>query len=75
MIYDSLLAKNIKQIIAQQGLKQYIVAEKADIPARDLSAMLNGRKQFLTAHVLPIAQALGVTPNDLFAEEPNPKAG
>lgn len=66
MVHDKLLAQNIRRILRDKGLKQYAVAVKADIPPRDLSAMLNGRKQFLSVHICPIANALNVTPNDLF---------
>lgn len=76
MVHDSLLSANIRRIMADKGMKQRAVAEKADISAKDLSAMLNGRKQILSAYINPIARALGVTPNELFAEDDTPtKAG
>ena len=65
-MHDEALARNIRRIMAEKGLKQYVVAQKADIAPRDLSAMLNGRKRFLSVYIRPLTQALGVTANDLF---------
>lgn len=67
MIYDDVVVMNVRRLIADKGYKQYKVAEKANLAPRDLSAMLNGRKQILSIHIIPLAAALEVTPNDLFA--------
>lgn len=75
MVFDKVVAGNIKKLIQDSGMKQCSVAKKADIPERDLSAMLNGRKLILSVHIKQIAEALAVTPNDLFAETDQSKAG
>jgi len=69
MVHDKPLAENIKRIIRERGIKQYVVADRADIPARDLSAMLNGRKQILSVHVKLLSHALDTTPNELYGIE------
>lgn len=56
----------IKQIIREKGLKQNAVAEWAGIGKQAFSEMLNGRRLIKLKDITPIANALGVTPNDLF---------
>lgn len=58
--------KYIKQIINSKGLKQKSVAIKAGYTEQQFSNLLNGRKVFKVDDVLRIANALEVTPNDLF---------
>lgn len=62
----SAIAENVKQIINTRGLKQYIVAEKAGYPMQTFNNMLNGRKVITDYDVAKIANALNVTPNELF---------
>lgn len=62
----SAIAENVKQIINTRGLKQYIVAEKAGYPMQTFNNMLNGRKVITDYDVVKIANALNVTPNELF---------
>lgn len=56
----------IRQVICRQGVKQKAIAEKAGITEKAFSHMLNGRKLITDAHILPICNALGITPNELF---------
>lgn len=56
----------VNQIINERGLKQCAVAERAGISNQMLSDMLNGRRLIKARDVLALADALGVTPNDLF---------
>lgn len=58
--------KNIRKIINDKGLKHKYVAEKAGLKPQDFSNMLNNRKEFKTAYVVPVCNALGITPNDFF---------
>jgi DNA-binding Xre family transcriptional regulator len=51
-----------------KGLKQSSVAKKAGFKEQSFSLLMTERKVFRAEYVLPIAVALGVTPNDLFAE-------
>lgn len=62
----SMIAKNTKRIIAQKGLKNYAVAEKAGFSEKQFSALLNGRRIIKAIDVIAIANVLNVTPNDLF---------
>lgn len=61
-----LVACNIKQIINDKGFMQKRVAEKAGYSQKKFSDMLNGRKRICDNDVLNIANALEVTPNELF---------
>lgn len=60
------VAKTIIQIIESKGLKQCVVADKAGFTTQAFNAMLNGRKLIRPNAIPAIAQALGVTPNELF---------
>lgn len=66
--YDTVI-NNIKQIISMKGLKQKAVAEKAGFTAQEFSNILNERRKLIRVeHIVPIAVALGVEPNDLYRE-------
>ena len=58
-------------------MKQCVVAERAGFSEAEFSNMLNGRKLLRVEHIPEIANALGISPNDLFekAEHPTNKAG
>lgn len=58
-------AKGINLIIAQKKLKKTHVAEKAGYPSQQLVDMLNGRKIIKPCNAVAIAEALGVTMNDI----------
>lgn len=66
----SYIALNTKKLIQNKGLKQKCVAEKAGYNPKKFSDMLNGRKIITADDVLPIAEALEVTANDLL-KRPN----
>ena len=66
-----MLSENIKLLIYQKGYKQKAIAEKIGVGERKFSNMLNGRKKIDIEYVVPIADALGVTPNDLFYPKTN----
>lgn len=63
---DEKYLENIRKIINDKGLKHKYVAKKAGFKPQDFSNMLNNRKEFKTAYVVPLCNALGITPNDLF---------
>ena len=67
------VADNVARIIAELGLKQRAVAEKAGFEAQAFSDMLNGRRLIKLCDVVLIAEALGVTPNDLYGIEEDTK--
>lgn len=62
----SCIAKNIRKIIEKDGLKQCAVARKAGYSASAFSNMLCGRKLIADYDIPRIANALGVSFNDLF---------
>lgn len=62
----SLIAENTKRIISEKGMKKRAVAERAGFSESQFSALLNNRKVIKDSDVIAIANALSVTPNDLF---------
>lgn len=60
------VAENIVRIITELDLKQRAVAKKAGFEPQTFSDMLNGRKLIKLCDVVSIAEALGVSPNELF---------
>lgn len=61
----SVIAENVKKTIREKGYKQVAIAKQAGFKEYEFSNMLNGRKIIKADDVLPIAEALGVEPNDL----------
>ena len=59
--------ENIKKIISDKGFKQCAVAEKAGLTKQQFNDLLARRKSFDVCYIVPICNALGVEPNDLFA--------
>ncbi len=68
------VCKYTRKIIQDKGLKQKSVAIKAGYTDQQFSNLLNGRKFFSAYDVLRIANALEVTPNDLFGIKTNKTA-
>ena len=60
--------ENIKRIVSEKGLKYSAVAGWAGITPVAFSNMLNGHRIIYAYDLVAIADALGVTPNDLFGE-------
>lgn len=68
-------AIKVGAIIKEKGFKQCAIANKAGFSARELNDILCGRKVFRADYVIPICDALGVTPNDLFGITPSEQKG
>ncbi len=64
------VATTIKRIIKSKGLKQKSVAERAGIPEKKFSDMLTGRAMIQACYIPAIANALEVTPNEIFEIAP-----
>lgn len=64
--FNETVSPNIKRILKEQGIKQYVIAEKSKIPFKKFSDMLNGRAIMKADDLPQIAKALGVTVNELF---------
>ena len=62
----SIIAENTRNIIKEKGLKNKAVAERAGYTEQKFSRILNGQKIIESKDILRIANALDVTPNDLF---------
>ena len=62
----SLVAKNIRKIADDKGLKYKVVAVRAGFDPKAFSAMLTGRKTIHPDFIPAIATALSVTPNEIY---------
>lgn len=63
---STLITDNVKRIIESKGYKQKSIAQKAGYSQKQFSDMMCGRRVIGGYDVLRIANALEVTPNDLF---------
>ncbi len=63
---NSVVPENIERVIREKGIKQCAIAKKAGYSKQQFSDMMNGRKIIKAIDILIIANALGVTPNDLY---------
>lgn len=66
----SVVAENTRRIIEEKGLKHRAVAAKAGFSVKQFSALLNDRRIIRDGDIAAIANALDVTPNDLFGFRP-----
>lgn len=66
---ESLVAKNVKNIIKRKGITQRYLAKKMNIGEKKLSNMLNNRKVITDDDIILFINALSVKPNALFATE------
>lgn len=64
--YNSTMPENILRIIEEKGLKQCAIAKRAGFSNQQLNDMLNGRKIIKPCDAIAIADALGVTMNELY---------
>lgn len=60
-------ARGLRVIIAEKGLKNLYVAEKAGFTAQELSDMLNGRRLIKACDIPRFAKALNVKLDDIYA--------
>lgn len=65
---SSAIAKNIKRILDERGMKQCAFAARAGYKNQTFNNMLNGRKQITAEDIPKICAAAGITPNELFLE-------
>lgn len=64
--YNTPVAETVSKIISQKGLKQVVIAGKMGITDQQFSDMLNGRRIIKACDITRLAEALDVTPNELF---------
>ena len=62
----NLISENVQRILKERGLKKGAFAEKAGYNIHQFSRMLTGRAKISWDDVLRLANALDVTPNDLY---------
>lgn len=62
-----MLSEKIKRYIAEAGLKQNAIADKANLSPCIFSAMLSGKRRITAEEYFAICQALGVE-LEMFAE-------
>ena len=65
----TIVAKQIRKIIAEQGVKHKVISNRAGYTEQQFSDILNGRRIIRDVDVFKIAEALGVTPNVLYGIE------
>lgn len=70
----SIIADNTRRIIKERGLKQCAVASKAGYDIKKFNNLLTGRKVITDKDIQAIANALHVTPNELFGYDPHNKS-
>lgn len=66
---DNIFIKNVRRIIKEKGLKQYVVGEKAGYTSHQFNAMLTGRKLITVSDVIAIMRVLEVDANSLFRDK------
>lgn len=62
----NLITENVQNFLKERGLKQGAFAEKAGYTIQQFSRMMTGRGKIYWDDVLRLANALDVTPNDLY---------
>lgn len=70
----SIVAQNARRIMAERGLKHGAIAKRAGYNENQFSAIMNGRRTIRDTDVSAIANALEVTPNELFEAYPSATA-
>ena len=60
------IAVGIKFLIAERGMIQRVVAERAGYTSQQFSDMLNDRKTIKAIDIVPISKALGVSVQDVY---------
>ena len=61
----------VKEIRLNKGIKAKYVAEKAGLSPSEYSAVENGRRRLTADLIVSIANALGVTPDDILCPKVN----
>lgn len=61
------IASGIKKVISSKGFVQRAVASRAGFTEQQFSDMLNGRKIIRADYLVRIADAIGVSVEDLYA--------
>lgn len=57
--------ENIKKLLKETGLKQYVLAERCGYTPKTFSQLVNGKKTITDIDVIKLCKGLNVEPNDL----------
>ena len=60
------ISLNLERIIRKKGYLKGAVAKKAGFTPKHFSDILHGRRAFHIEYVVPICDALDISPNELF---------
>ena len=60
------VSETVSELIGKKGLKQAAIAKKIGVTQQQFNDMLNGRRVIKVSDIPLLAQALEVTPNQLF---------
>lgn len=60
------VSETVSELICEKGLKQSAVAKKIGLTQQQFNDMLNGRRIIKVSDIPALADALDVTPNQLF---------
>lgn len=60
------ITENVERLLKERGIKKGAFAEKAGYTLQQFSRILTGRSRIYWDDVLRLANALGVTPNELY---------
>lgn len=60
------VSETVSELIGEKGLKQAAIAKKIGVTQQQFNDMLNGRRVIKVSDIPLLAQALEVTPNQLF---------
>lgn len=56
----------MERVIFEKGLKKRTVAEQIGLTPQQFSDLLNGRRRLKSTDVLPICEALDISPDELY---------
>ena len=65
------VSETVSELIGKKGLKQAAIAKKIGVTQQQFNDMLNGRRVIKVSDIPLLAQALEVTPNQLFRIKEN----
>ncbi len=61
----------IERVIFEKGLKKQAVANRIGLSPQQFSELLHGRRAIKSSDILPICEALDISPNELYGYSKN----
>lgn len=59
----------IERVIFEKGLKKQAVAQQIGMTPQQFSDLLSGRRMLKSGDIMPICEALDISPNELYGYE------